>query len=331
MTKVSVVIPCYNEEKNIVYLLGGILAQTYPVKDLEVIIADGMSTDNTRGKINAFQKKTPEMAITIVENPEKTIPSALNKAICAASGEIIVRLDAHSIPNSDYIARCVEVLASGKAESVGGIWLVQPGDESWVARSIAQAGSHRLGVGDARYRYTNSAGFVETVPFGAFKKDLFLRIGPYDETLHSNEDYEFNTRIIQAGGKIWLDPAIQSRYYARPTFTKLAHQYWRYGYWKAQMLKRYPKTIRLRQALPPIFVLGLASLLLLSVFFPIFFFSLIGVICLYFLILMLASLKIALQKRYLPFIIGIPIAICIMHICWGSGFIWRFISGLGAK
>jgi succinoglycan biosynthesis protein ExoA len=326
MPVVSVIVPCLNEATSITKLLDGIKGQSFLTRDLEIIISDGLSQDGTREIIAQYRQAHPEMNIKVIDNPIRTIPAGLNLAIKAATGQYIIRLDAHSVPNPEYIRLCVDTLAAGKADNVGGIWIVKPGDDSWMARSIAQAGSHPLGVGDARYRYTKTAGYVETVPFGAYKRELFDRIGFYNETLFSNEDYELNTRILKADGKIWLDPAIQSEYYARRTFSALTRQYWRYGNWKAQMLILYPKTIRLRQVLPPLFVLGIILLALLAIINDLFTGIFLGILVLYFGILFSTSLVIALQKRYLPFIIGVPIAVSIMHICWGSGLLWSLIN-----
>jgi succinoglycan biosynthesis protein ExoA len=322
MPLVSVIIPCRNEEKTVSDLLEGLLQQTFPTDQTEILFSDGMSTDLTRQKITDFQLHHPECSIRILENSHQTIPAALNLAIANARGEYIVRLDAHSLPDPHYLEYCIRDLQAGKAENVGGVWQVKPGADTWIARSIAQAGSHPLGVGDARYRFATKADYVETVPFGAYNKELIDRIGGYDETLHANEDYEFNTRITKSGGKIWMNPEIQVDYFARSTFTALAKQYWNYGFWKAVMLQRYPETVRYRQALPPLFVACLAGLLILSLIHP-FFLHLLGIMILIYVgILAATSVRIAYQKRYLAFIIGIPIAVCIMHICWGSGFIW---------
>lgn len=326
MIQTSVIVPCLNEEKTIAGLLGGVCDQTYPCEQMEVIIADGLSADRTRSIIAEFQVAHPELQIKIVDNPVRTIPAGLNKAIYAASGTYLVRLDAHSVPARDYIEKCIRALEDGKGENVGGIWLIQPGAKTWVARSIARAASHPLGAGDARYRIASTAGYVETVPFGAFRRALVDKIGPYDESLLTNEDYEFNNRILQSGGKIWLDPDIHSEYFARPTFSALANQYWRYGRWKAQMLKRNPKTLRLRQAIPPLFVLGLIALILLAFVHPLFRVGLAAYIGFYLTALFITSGIIALQNRYLPFIIGILAAVSVMHVCWGSGMLLSFIN-----
>ena len=233
---VSVIVPCFNEEQTISLLLDALIQQTFPRFRFEVVIADGLSTDQTRQRIADYQKHYPDLAIRIVDNSQRNIPAGLNRAIEAARGEILVRLDAHSAPRSTYLALCVEALEKGLGDSVGGVWEIVPRIPTWQARGIATAAAHPLGVGDAHYRYAQQARQVDTVPFGSFHRRLVDRIGYFDETLLTNEDYEFNVRIRQAGGKIWLDPAIRSTYFARSNLVELARQYWRYGYWKANMI-----------------------------------------------------------------------------------------------
>jgi succinoglycan biosynthesis protein ExoA len=264
---VSIIVPCFNEQETITLLLEALRDQTYPQDRVEIVIADGMSTDRTRQVITDFSAAYPQMSVHVVDNPRRVIPTALNQALQAARGEIIVRLDAHSVPRPDYVSLCVAALQSRLGDNVGGVWEIQPGGPGWLARSIAAAAAHPFGVGDARYRYTEQAGKVDTVPFGAFRKELVQKIGLYDENLLTNEDYEFNVRIRQSGGTIWLDPKIRSVYFSRATLVELARQYSRYGYWKLQMLRRYPRTLRWRQAIPPLFVGGVFGLILLSIWF----------------------------------------------------------------
>src|SRR5512136_1928070 len=266
MPSVSIIIPCYNERDTIHKLLEAIYEQTFPRPDLEVVIADGMSTDGTRAQITTFSDSHPDLHIAVAENTARSIPASLNCALREAQGEIIVRLDAHSMPYPDYIERSVADLQAGLGENVGGTWEIQPGARTWVAQSIAAAASHPLGVGDALYRHSDKAALVDTVPFGAFKRELLALVGFFDESLLANEDYEFNARIRRSGGRIWLDPAIRSVYFARPTLAKLAVQYFRYGFWKWRMLRRYPETLRWRQALPPLFVLSLIVGAILAIF-----------------------------------------------------------------
>jgi succinoglycan biosynthesis protein ExoA len=328
MPSVSIIIPCYNEQDTIHKLLEAIYVQTFPRPDLEVVIADGMSTDGTRAQITTFSDSHPDLHIAVAENLDRSIPASLNCALKEAQGEIIIRLDAHSMPYPDYIERSVADLQAGFGENVGGTWEIQPGAQTWVAQSIAAAASHPLGVGDALYRHTDRAAHVDTVPFGAFKRELLALIGFFDESLLTNEDYEFNARIRKSGGKIWLDPSIRSVYFARPTLAKLARQYTRYGFWKWRMLRRYPETLRWRQALPPLFVLSLISGAALAIFLSIFRFLLAAEICIYLIALAAAGVQAAVRQKKIHLVIGLPLAIATMHITWGAGFLLSMIKGI---
>lgn len=321
MPLISIIVPCYNEEATIGLLLEAIRKQTFPVQEMELIISDGLSTDNTRQVIANYKHAHPELSILVVDNTKREIPSGLNKALKSAQGIYIIRLDAHSIPEIDYIQRCVQALEAGKGDNVGGRWMIKPGSVGWISRSIARAASHPLGVGDARYRLGGVAQAVDTVPFGAFSRDLIEKIGPYDESLLTNEDYEFNVRVRNSGGTVWFDPQIQSTYIARPTLSALAKQYWRYGYWKAQMLRKYPGSIRWRQAIPPIFIISLITFGLLSLITPYARWLMVILITVYFLVLVGAGIALAIKYRDPGLTLGTPLAFAIMHFCWGSAFL----------
>ena len=323
---VSVIIPCRNEEKTIHFVLEAIHEQSYPLELMEVIIADGLSVDATRQAIQSFAEDHPKLKISLIDNPKQIIPVALNLAINASSSEIIIRMDAHSLPSPDYVRLCVEALEADKAENVGGVWKIRPQNNSWIARSIAAAAMSPLAVGDAHYRFTDKAAYVDTVPYGAYKRELFDKIGSYDESLLANEDYELNTRIRQSGGRIWLDPAIECTYFARPNLAKLAQQYWNYGYWKAQMLKRYPETLRYRQAIPPLFVLGLVFLIILGFFWRAAWAVLGVVFGLYLIIQWLVALRISLKQGDFWLSFGIVLATLAMHLSWGSALIYGLFS-----
>ncbi len=323
---VSVIIPCRNEEKTIHHVLEALHQQSFPVEDMEVVIADGFSSDNTRSAIQAFQEAHPSLKVRLIDNPKQIIPAGLNAAIQAAAGGIIVRMDAHSLPEADYVQRSVEAIQSGIAENVGGVWNIQAPNDSWIARSIAAAAGNPLAVGDALYRFTDKAAYVDTVPYGAYKRSLFDEIGLFDETLLANEDYEVNTRIRQAGGRIWLDPAIRCTYFSRPTLRALVRQYWGYGYWKAQMLKRYPETLRWRQALPPLFVLGVLFLAILGFFWKPVWIALATVLGLYLLIQLIPALSLARKLKDLSLAPGIVLATLTMHFSWGTALIVGLFS-----
>lgn len=319
--EVSVIVPCYNEARTIGGLLTALLSQTYPTESLEVIVSDGGSTDGTRAVVAEIAASTPQLRLKLVDNPDRSIPAALNRALAAAAGRVVVRLDAHALPAPDYIARCVQVLAETGAANVGGVWDIRPGAERWVARAIAAAVSHRLGAGDARYRAGARAGEVDTVPFGAFDRRWIERVGRFSEDLLTNEDYEYNYRIRQAGGKIWLDPSIRCVYFARPTLPALARQYWRYGFWKAQMLARYPRSLRLRQAIPPGFVAALVGLLAAAPFSPAAATGLVVLVAVYLAVLFGAALLQSARGRDISLAVGLPAAWVTVHVCWGSGFL----------
>ena len=323
--EVTVIVPCYNEQRTIRSLLDSLYQQTYPRHAIEVVIADGLSTDETRARIEEFQESNPDFLVKVVDNPQRNIPSALNQALAAARGEYIVRLDAHSVPAEDYLVRSIAALEANLGDNVGGMWEILPGSDTWQARSIAVAASHPFGVGDARYRVGGQAQEVDTVPFGAYQRSLIERIGDYDENLLTNEDYEFNTRIRKLGGKIWFDPNIKSQYLARRDFGSLARQYWRYGYWKYKMLRRFPASFRWRQ-LAGFFVISFPILAILGIWFWWALWLLLLEICVYLLVLLFVGVTSAVKRKDIPLLWGVPLAITTMHFSWGTAFIWSMIS-----
>lgn len=318
--QLSIVIPCFNEERTIQVLLEAIHGQTFPLGELEVIIADGLSTDDTRLRIQEYTIAHPEINIQVIDNEKRVIPAGLNLAIRAARGEIILRMDAHAIPAPDYIERSVNALRAGLGDNVGGVIDIHPGKDSWIARSVAVATAHPLGVGDAKYRWAKTAGKSDTVAFGCYYKTMVERVGYYNESLFVNEDYEFNARLRALGFTIWVDPAIRAVYYSRPTLEALARQYFTYGFWKVRMLRRFPNTLRWRQALPPLFVLWILMLLLTSIFWLPILWVLLATLILYCLILIVGSMDEVLQQKKASLLIGVPLAIMTMHLCWGMGF-----------
>ena len=261
--RVSVIVPCYNEERFIGNTLKNLVAQ-YPSDAYEIIVVDSLSDDATRDVVREFQKSHPHVSVTLVLNPERNIPKSLNLGIADATGEVIARMDAHASPSAGYIRRCVEVLGDGQAEIVGMPCLVKPGASSATARAIALAVSHPFGIGDARYRLTTGRDVqeaVDTVAFACFRKSTWSNLGGYDESLLTNEDYDFNYRARTQGGRVILDRSGHCDYFARETFSKLVAQYKRYGTWKARMIRNHPGSIRMRHAIAPLFV---ASIILLA-------------------------------------------------------------------
>lgn len=322
---VSVVIPCYNEERFIGKVLENLAGQCVAER-YEIIVVDGMSTDQTRAVVEEFMQLHPEIAVRLIDNPARNIPTALNLGIEHARHEIIVRMDAHSIPSENYLRRCIEGLHDGETSIVGMPWRIQASNDSVAARAVALAVAHPFGIGDAKYRLAASTSqFVDTVPFGAFRKSLWQEIGGYDERLLSNEDYDFHYRVRQRGGRILLDTGGHSIYFARPSFTALAAQYSRYGRWKAQMVKRHPRSLRLRQLAAPLFVLSLVVLTALSVWRLLALEALLLVLVPYLALALFFAAKLSRRAsdwRLLPAIVW---AFLIIHIAWGSSFLLGLI------
>jgi succinoglycan biosynthesis protein ExoA len=326
MAQVSIIVPCLNEQATIRLMLEAVYCQSFPRHEMEVIIADGMSTDETLHEIDRFKDEFPGLTVRVVTNDQRNIPSGLNKAIQVSNGEYLIRLDGHSEPEPEYIAKCVQDLIDRKGDNVGGRWEIKPRNNSWQARSISIAASHPLGVGDARYRIGGKAQPVETVPFGAFRRELINKIGLFDETLLSNEDYEFNARIRKAGGTVWFDPEICSTYFAASNFSQLAKQYFRYGFWKARMLRLHPDTLRWRQALPPAFILSLVLALIVGIVCnPLFLILMLELAC-YTLFMLIVSVQTLIKQRNISVSFGVPSAIATMHFSWGCGFIWSWLK-----
>ena len=323
--QVSVIVPCYNERNTITSLLEALRKQTIGADQFEVVVADGISSDGTRETLQAYADEHSNFDLHLLDNPSRSIPAALNKAVDGSVGRVIVRMDAHALPRTDYLERCLEVLRETGAANVGGVWEIRPLGQGWLARGIAAAAAHFLGAGDARYRTGGSAGEVDTVPFGAFPREWLERVGPFNESLLTNEDYEFNLRIRRAGGRVWFDPSIRSIYFARGSLHSLARQYTRYGYWKAQMVRLYPSSIRWRQIASPLFVLSVFVLLIGGVVWYWFWVVLVGILVIYGAVLTVAGILQAAVRRDPALAIGVSLALLVIHLCWGAAFLWGMI------
>lgn len=318
----SIIIPCLNEEATIGKLLDAIQGQSFS-GTTEVVIADGMSTDATRAEIEKALVRHPDLSLTVIDNPGGSIPLGLNQAIGRSRGRYIVRLDAHCIPDSEYVERCIAALRSGVAECVGGVWECEPADpHRAVSRAIARAVAHPIGVGDAKYRFSDRAAYVDTVPFGAFERDLLEELSGYDERLLANQDYELNARIRKNGGRVRLDPAIRSTYFPRASLSGLARQYFRYGQWKVRMLRLgHRDTLRWRQMGPPLLVASLIALAVASPFSRLARRAFVAGAASYAAVVSTASLSSESPELDRSTRALVPVAIAVMHISWGAGFL----------
>jgi glycosyltransferase involved in cell wall biosynthesis len=263
--RVSIVIPMLNEEKYIGKCLDSVIANRFPAADYEVIVVDGDSSDRSREIVLERQILCPELRL--LRNPRRVIPSALNLGIQQARGRYIVRMDAHSEYPPDYIANCVSELERTGATNVGGRWLIRPGADSTVAETIAFITQNPVVVGNAQYRLGHGDRYVDTVPFGAFRRETFDRVGLFREDLSRHEDYELNARIRRAGGQIFLSSKIYNTYYNVPTFKKFMRQAWQNGLWCGRAWLRYPVSFHWRHGVPMLFALGVFGEVLCGLFF----------------------------------------------------------------
>jgi glycosyltransferase involved in cell wall biosynthesis len=325
---VSVVIPCYNEERFIQKALENLKGQYEPGR-YEILVVDGRSTDRTRSIIAAFQRDHPDCAIRILDNPARNIPTALNLAVDAAHGNIIARMDAHAVPSKHYIRDCVRVLRETRAGVVGFPCRVQPGADSLVARAIAYAVSHPFGIGDATYRLGGNGSLresVDTVAFGCFDKTTWAELHGFNEALLTNEDYDFNYRVRQTGRLVILDRSAHCDYFARSTLAALMKQYFRYGAWKAQMIRLNPGSIRARHLAAPLLVLSLGALIIGSFISNIVLWILLAEVVIYLLSSLLAALHIVLKAKANPLmLVLLPTTFAAIHLSWGSSFLLRLL------
>jgi len=253
---VSVIIPVRNEGKYIGACLRSLLLCSYPPDRWEIIIADGMSEDETRREVAGVAAEA-RVPIVLLENPARVTPVALNLAIGKARGEIIIRVDAHAEFGAEYVTRCVRVLEESRADNVGGPVTTRPGADTPMAHAIAAAMAHPFGVGNSAFRTLRQAREVDTVPFGCFRVTTFQRVGLFDERLWRNQDYELNQRIRQKDGRIFMSPSLESVYYSRATLGGLLRQAWANGFWNAMTHYLHPSSFCLRHALPVLFTLGI--------------------------------------------------------------------------
>lgn len=315
---VSIVMPVYNESAYIGRSLTSIINQTYPRELMEIVIADGMSTDDTRDVISQIRDDS-KISILIVDNAKQIAPAGLNRAIAKANGNIIIRVDGHCEIESDYVANCVKHLQAGKAECVGGP--IETVGETLQARSIAAAMSSTFGVGGSAFRTIDDQEmYVDTVAFPGYKKEIFDEVGGFNEELIRNQDDEFNYRIRKSGGRILLSPDIRSLYYSRSSFKSLWRQYFQYGYWKIRVFQLHPKQTSARQFVPFVFVSSVIIFAASIVFSSIGKWALVVVLGLYFLVSLAATIK-AAQKISIAAAPYIFFSFAILHFSYGLGFI----------
>lgn len=310
---VSVILPIRNEASFVEETVESILNQDY-LGPLEIVVADGMSTDGTREILDRLG--AADNRVRSFDNPSGRTPNGLNIAIQQARGDILVRCDGHAELPTDYVSTAVRLLHETGAVNVGGVQRavgVTP-----MQRAIAYAMSSPVGVGDARFHYGGDAGSVDTVYLGVFRRSAVIAAGLFDEELTRNQDYELNIRLRANGGTVWFDPALQVIYRPRRTLRDLWRQYFEYGTWKRTVIKMHPESTRLRQLIPPLFLIGLlvsgglaiAGWWIAALVVPVAY-----------AVLLAASTGLELARRRDLAALLFPAAVATMHISWGAGFL----------
>lgn len=313
----SVVCPIYNEEKYIAACIDSVLLQDYPREDMEVIFADGMSTDATREIVASYTARYP--FIRLIDNPERRVSQGMNHAIRASRGDVVIRLDAHAEYPSNYFSRLVEALAELGAENVGGVCITLPCAETDTSRAIAAVLSTPFGMGNSTFRVgTDRIKEVDTVPFGCWHRSLFDRIGFFDTDLIRNQDDEFNGRIIRHGGRIFLLPDVQIKYYARDKIKKVARMFYQYGLFKPLVNKKLGSPATARQFVPVALVVGLAAGAVLSLCWSAFAWVYGAGVLLYLLTALAVSVGSGGSLRK---ILTQAWTYVVVHVCYGAGYL----------
>jgi len=319
---VTVIMPIRNEAAFIERSLGAVLAQDYPSDRLEVLVVDGMSNDQTRTLVQRFIDQqatsghTSRPRITLLDNPGQIVPCAFNIGLRYAEGAIIVRVDGHCEIAPDYVSCCVATLATTGADNVGG--LIRSVSHGVIGHAIAMATSSPFGVGNARFHYATQAGWADTVYLGAYRREVFERIGGFDEELGRNQGDEFNFRLTQHGGRIWLNPTIRSTYYSRTSLRKLWRQYFQYGFYKVRVIQKRNAVASWCHLIPATFVLSLVVSILLALI------SLLALSAAGSYALANTGASVWVSRRDPLHIPLIALVFLVLHVAYGLGFLRGF-------
>lgn len=320
LKSVSIVIPCRNEEKYIGLCLNSIVNTTYPKDKLEVFVCDGRSSDRTLDIVNEFVQNKSYIKLLI--NEKQTTPVALNLGIKASKSDAVIILGAHAELYPDYIERCVEVLNKDSVIGCAG-GIIENINEDARTEVIAKAMSSSFGVGNAHFRTGEKEGYVDTVAFGCYKREVFEKIGLFDEELTRNQDDEFNYRLIKGGYKIYLSHKIRSKYYVRSSYKNLFRQYYQYGYWKVYVNYKHKTVTTVRQIIPAIFVLFIIINGLLALKVEFFKWTLLIGLSLYLLIAFYSAFR---KSSKLKTTFKIIMVFFILHFSYGIGYIEAIID-----
>lgn len=333
LKKISIIIACRNEARHIRAFVQSILAQDLAGFDWELIIADGASHDGTREQLAEIVRGNPR--VVVIDNPNCIVSTGLNAAIAAARGDTILRADAHTEYAPDYVKRCVEALETTGAANVGGPARTKA--EGILPCAIQAAYHSRFSTGGARFHDDSYSGYVDTVPYGCWRKQTLVQLGLFDEGLVRNQDDELNLRLIRSGGKIWQSADIVSWYWPRSSWSSLFRQYFQYGFWKVRVIRKHRLPGSWRHLAPGAFI-ALNFLLLCAAILSLAlgrksiahdsFLALVALLGAYALALLVASLD-AARKNGWQLFPYLPFTFAVFHVSYGLGFIlgsiyWTF-------
>ena len=323
LPQVSILVPIRNEQSYISGCLRSIFCQDYPLDKLEILIAEGDSTDQTLSIIKSLSSEST-IPISIFRNPQEIVPAGLNILLPNANGKIVIRIDGHCVIAPDYVTNCVRHIQEDGVDGVGGPMHTK--GEDLISQVTALAMSSKFGVGNSSFRTeTGQTKLADTVPFPAYTHKIIQKVGLYDEELVRNQDDEYNYRIREAGGKILLAEDVKSEYYSRGSLIKLWKQYFQYGYWKVRVLQKHPRQMSLRQFVPLAFVLALILTSLLSFLVSWGWLALIILLVAYLATNMTASIVSASGEGFKKLLL-LPLAFAIIHFSYGLGFLVGFFK-----
>ncbi len=325
--KVSIVIPCRNEQQYIAACVHSILSADPAGCQVSILVCDGMSDDGTRAIVTEIASKHP--SVHLIDNPERTTPQAMNLGLKSLPFNVGIILGAHAEIDPLFIRGNMEVLVADPTVGCAG-GIIENISEGPVSRRICAAMGHPFGVGGAHFRTGARDGYVDTVAFGAYRREVFERVGWFDEDLVRNQDDEFNYRVIQGGFKIFLSRSIRSKYYVRASYERLSQQYQQYGYWKVYVNRKHRTVTTFRQLVPALLVLFLIGAPIVTAFLPIMGAPVLAVLLLYVAMAFVSAKRASTMPGDIP---GIMRAFITMHLAYGWGYlkgIARFVI-LGRK
>jgi glycosyltransferase involved in cell wall biosynthesis len=318
---VSLIVPVRNEKTHIHRCLESIVHQDYDRRFFEILVVDGASTDGTREIIEKFRRRHKNL--TLINNPRGIVPISLNLGLQRAKGEIIIRVDGHASITPNYISACVSVLRRTQADCAGGP--IASVNEDKDGRAIALAMSSKFGVGNSHFRIADYEGYVDTLAFGAYRREVFERIGVFDEELVRCQDDEFNYRLRKNGGKLYLSPQIKSFYYPRTNLKKLWRQYFQYGVWKIRVLQMHPTVMQARQFAPVALVLALLIPGFAAPFLALACWAFAGIVSLYSVVAVGYAFNLWRRTENCSFRVLLA-SFPTLHLSYGTGFLIGLIK-----